>query len=220
MKKIVAYFRSSTQEQLNSIEVQKTQMNEFINKNKNQYILEKLFIEQHSGKDRKRTELANAIKYCSENRATLAFTKIDRLSRSAYHLYSIVETGVDLLCLDMPQLNTLTFGIFATIAQHEAELISSRTKSALAEVRKHKQLGNPYGWKYNQAKALETKTVSRSNWLASNEVNKAKQIISLLNSNGGASLNEIARTLNFQGIKTSRGKNWQANQVKILLDQI
>ena len=220
MKKIVAYFRSSTHEQLNSIEVQKTQMFDFIKKNEKQYVLEKWFIEHHSGKDRKRIELANAITYCSENDATLAFTKIDRLSRSAYHLYSIVETGVDLLCLDMPELNTLTFGIFATIAQHEAELVSTRTKSALAEVRKHKQLGNPHGFKYNQAIALETKRNARNKWLLSNDVNKAKQIINLLRANGPASLNEIARTLNFQGIKTYRGKNWQANQVKIFLGQI
>jgi DNA invertase Pin-like site-specific DNA recombinase len=35
----------------------------------------------------------------------------------------------------MPDANTLTIGIFAVLAQHERELISSRTKAALRQVK-------------------------------------------------------------------------------------
>jgi DNA invertase Pin-like site-specific DNA recombinase len=35
----------------------------------------------------------------------------------------------------MPELNTLTKGIFASLAQHERELISNRTQQALAAKR-------------------------------------------------------------------------------------
>lgn len=35
-------------------------------------------------------------------------------------------------CVDMPAADTLTIGILATLAQHERELISSRTEAALA----------------------------------------------------------------------------------------
>ncbi len=39
---------------------------------------------------------------------------------------------MDFVYADMPDANTLTIGIFATLAQHERELISERTKKALA----------------------------------------------------------------------------------------
>ncbi len=43
----------------------------------------------------------------------------------------LLDSGVNFQCLDMPDANTLMIGIFATLAQHERELISSRTKAAL-----------------------------------------------------------------------------------------
>ncbi len=218
MKQVVAYYRASKTEQLNSIEVQRNQMNEFINKNRDIYKLVGEYSEYHTGKDRKRIELAKAIKHCSENNCTLAFTKIDRLSRLASQLLQIRDSGLNLICLDMPELNTLTFGIFATIAQHERELISSRTKAALAIVRtKNIKLGNPNGWKDVQIKAQATRKETRTIWLKSNESDRAKGIINLLINNGTKSLNEIARNLNFQNIKTQRGGRWQANLVKKFL---
>ncbi len=44
----------------------------------------------------------------------------------------------------MPDANTLTIGIFATMAQHEQELISSRTRAALqAKIAQEAKLGRP-----------------------------------------------------------------------------
>ena len=37
----------------------------------------------------------------------------------------------------------VTLGIFGTMAQYEREVISSRTRSALAELKKTKKLGSP-----------------------------------------------------------------------------
>lgn len=216
MKKVIAYYRASKTEQTNSIEVQRNQMNDFINKHAELYILENEYFELHSGKDNKRIELARAIKHCKESKCTLAFTKIDRLSRVASHLLDIRDSGLDLICLDMPELNTLTFGIFATIAQHERELISSRTKAALKIVKQTKKLGNPNGWNNVQLKAQNSRKFSRLAWLESNDAERAKSLINLLQKNNTVSLNEIAKNLNFQNIPTQRGGKWQANQVKEL----
>jgi DNA invertase Pin-like site-specific DNA recombinase len=220
MKKIIAYYRCSTRDQHYGIDVQKAQLNEFISKSNGTYELIKEFEENHSGSDKRRIELAKAIDLCKENSYTLCFTKLDRLSRSISHLHEIKEAGIDLICLEMPELNTLTFGIFATIAQHERELISSRTTAALKIVRLNKKLGNPNGWEMNKHKAQSTKNRNKSSWLMSNEVKKAIQIITLTKSKGFASFNEIARNLNIQGIKTFRGKKWQANQVQNLLNSL
>lgn len=220
MKPIIAYYRSSKSEQTNSIEVQRNQMTEFIKRHGDTYFLAEEYFELHSGKDRKRIELAKAIKHCTDQNCTLAFTKIDRLSRVASHLLNIRDSGLNLICLDMPELNTLTFGIFATIAQHERELISHRTKAALAIVKQNKKLGNPNGWKEVQEKAQNRRKESRQIWLSSIESDRAKSIIELLRKNGNQSLNEIARNLNFQNIPTQRGGRWQSSLVKKFITDI
>jgi DNA invertase Pin-like site-specific DNA recombinase len=218
MKKIIAYYRSSKKEQHYSIEVQREQMLEFVKKYNHELIAE--YYEHQSGKDNSRIELAKAIAHCVENRLTLGFTKLDRISRRASFLHQIKDTELDLVCVDMPELNTLTFGIFATIAQHERELISTRTKAALSIVRKTKKLGNPYGFELNKEKAIQTKIKMRKDWLAGEEVSRAKKLISLLRSSGSVSLNEICKNLNLHKIKTQRGKQWQVNQVKKLICEI
>jgi DNA invertase Pin-like site-specific DNA recombinase len=220
MKPIIAYYRASKSEQTNSIEVQRNQMTEFIKRHGDTYFLAKEYFELHSGKDRKRIELAKAIKHCTDQNCTLAFTKIDRLSRVASHLLNIRDSGLNLICLDMPELNTLTFGIFATIAQHERELISHRTKAALAIVKQNKKLGNPQGWKEVQEKAQNRRKESRQIWLNSIESDRAKSIIELLRKNGNESLNEIAKNLNFQNIPTQRGGRWQSSLVKKFIADI
>lgn len=220
MKPIIAYYRASKSEQTNSIEVQRNQMTEFIKRHGDTYFLAEEYFELHSGKDRKRIELAKAIKHCTDQNCTLAFTKIDRLSRVASHLLNIRDSGLNLICLDMPELNTLTFGIFATIAQHERELISHRTKAALAIVKQNKKLGNPNGWKEVQEKAQNRRKESRQIWLNSIESDRAKNIIELLRKNGNQSLNEIARNLNFQNIPTQRGGRWQSSLVKKFITDI
>ena len=46
--------------------------------------------------------------------------------------------------MDKPELDTVQLGIFATLAQWEREIISERTKAALAERKAQGvQLGNP-----------------------------------------------------------------------------
>lgn len=215
MKKIIAYYRSSTKEQHYSIDVQKNQMKEYVIKNSFDLVAE--YQEHNSGKDKTRIQLASAIKHCINDGCTLVFTKLDRLSRQASHLYQIRDSGLDLICLDMPELNTLTFGIFATIAQHERELISQRTSSALQVIRQFKKLGNPNGWTNNKEKA---EIARRAEWLLSNDVIKVKNIIQLMNKDAGISLSEIARNLNMHGIKTQRGGLWYPNQVKLLVNQI
>jgi len=218
MKRIVGYYRSSTTEQHYSIEVQRNQMREYVQRNNFELVAE--YHEHHSGKDKSRVQLAKAIEHCIDQNCTLGFSKLDRLSRQASHLYNIRDSGLDLICLDMPELNTLTFGIFATIAQHERELISQRTASALKVIRQYKKLGNPLGWTINKEKAQLTKKRKRDEWLISNEVSKAYNIIQLMNKDQGVSLSEIARNLNMHGIKTQRGGVWNPNQVKILVNEI
>jgi DNA invertase Pin-like site-specific DNA recombinase len=44
-----------------------------------------------------------------------------------------MESGADFIACDMPQANRLTIHILAAVTEHDREMISQRTKAALAD---------------------------------------------------------------------------------------
>lgn len=135
MKKYVAYYRVSTDKQGIrglGIEAQKTAVQNITNGG--ELIAE--FTEVESGRKKNRPELNKALEYAKAAGATLIVAKLDRLSRDVSFLFNLRTAGVDFVAGDIPELTTLTLGIYATFAQHEAERISQRTKDALAELKK------------------------------------------------------------------------------------
>ena len=57
---------------------------------------------------------------------------------------NLMEGGVDFVAADMPSVNRLTVHVLAAVAEHEREMISQRTKAALAAAKaRGTQLGNP-----------------------------------------------------------------------------
>jgi DNA invertase Pin-like site-specific DNA recombinase len=143
MTQYVAYYRVSTKMQGQSglgLQAQKAMVTQFV---KNDPILEE-FTEVESGKKDNRTQLLLAIAWAKQKGARLIIAKLDRLSRNASFIFMLRDSGVDFVCADMPDANTLTVGIFAVLAQHERELISARTKAALAaKKRAGAKLGKP-----------------------------------------------------------------------------
>jgi DNA invertase Pin-like site-specific DNA recombinase len=89
------------------------------------------FVEVESGRNNKRPKLAEALAQCEMTGATLVVAKLDRLSRNAAFLMELKDSEVDFVAADLPDANTMTVGIMATVAQYEAEVISARTKVAL-----------------------------------------------------------------------------------------
>jgi DNA invertase Pin-like site-specific DNA recombinase len=47
-----------------------------------------------------------------------------------------MELGVEFHAVDFPQANRLTVHILAAVAEHEAKMISERTKAALAAAKR------------------------------------------------------------------------------------
>lgn len=137
MKTFVTYLRVSTEKQGANglgIEAQRTAVNGIIKSEAGTLAAE--FIEVESGKKDRRPELAKAIQLCKQSGATLLIARLDRLSRNVRFLFEVKESGIDIKAADVPELNTLTLGMLAVLAQHERELISKRTKAALAERRR------------------------------------------------------------------------------------
>jgi DNA invertase Pin-like site-specific DNA recombinase len=77
-------------------------------------------------------KLAEALALCRAHRATLIIAKLDRLARNVAFVSNLMESGVEFTACDFPQANRLTIHILAAVAEHEAGMISARTKAALA----------------------------------------------------------------------------------------
>lgn len=90
-----------------------------------------VFQDIESGKSRTRGGLWSAIEHCKATGETLVIAKLDRLARDVEFTFRVINTGIDIHFVDMPQVNTIILGVFASVAQYERELISSRTKAAL-----------------------------------------------------------------------------------------
>jgi len=133
MKKYVAYIRVSTRKQGDSglgLESQQKICGDFIKAQGGENVAE--FRDVESGTHRDRRGLADAIAYCKKNDCALVLAKLDRLARDVEFCFKVVNTGIEIHFCDMPQVNTLLLGVFASVAQYERELTSDRTTKALA----------------------------------------------------------------------------------------
>lgn len=213
MIRYVAYYRVSTKKQGESglgLEAQRSAVAGFV---KGPILAE--YTEVESGKKNQREQLGLAIDCAKKNTATLVIAKLDRLSRNASFIFALRDSGVQFQCVDMPDANTLTVGIFATLAQHERELISGRTKAALAAKKeKGASLGNPE----NLSAAAQAKGVEGNRKRAANNENNRRamaMIVSLVK--GNKNYVSIASELNAAGFRTARGCLFQATQVQRLI---
>jgi DNA invertase Pin-like site-specific DNA recombinase len=102
------------------------------------------FTEVESGKRTDRPELEKALAACKRQKAKLVIAKLDRLSRNLAFIAKLIDSGVEFVAVDNPHANKMTLQILAVFAEHEREMISERTKAALAAAKKRGQhLGNP-----------------------------------------------------------------------------
>jgi DNA invertase Pin-like site-specific DNA recombinase len=178
-------------------------------------------VEVESGKRNDRPAIAEALRLCRLHRATLIIAKLDRLARNVHFISSLMESGVEFVAVDFPQANRLTVHILAAVAEHEAFMISARTKAALAAakargVRLGGQRGSPermegMGRKGNAASA----TVRRAATAKRNE--DLLPVIEDIRAAGFSTPQQIADALNERGITAARGGTWSAVQVRRIL---
>lgn len=133
MKQYATYLRVSTQKQGNTqlgLTSQRNMCDMFIKEHKG--ILGMEFLDVESGTHRDRKGLWGAINYCQKNNCPLVIATLSRLARDVEFCFKVINTGIEIHFVDMPQINTLLLGVFASVAQYERELTSERTKKALA----------------------------------------------------------------------------------------
>ena len=133
---------------------------------------------------------------------------------------SLQKSGIRFVVAESPDMNELTIHIFAAVAQHERELISKRTKDALAQAKvRGKKLGNPAILMGSQIEGSGDTTKARTvkTEKAYDYAMKMKDVIEDVISSGMKSLREIASELNKRGFTTRRNKNWTANSVRLTM---
>lgn len=217
---VIVYLRVSTERQGRSglgMEAQRVAVRDYLAGTGCEQIVE--FVEVESGTRRDRPQLAAALAATRLHRAVLVIAKLDRLSRDAGFLIGLQKAGVRFIACDMPSASEMVVGIMAVVAQAEREMISQRTKAALAAAKaRGTVLGGFRGYvgtadDLNRARAVHAAQADeRATDLAST--------ITALQASGITSLGAIAAALNARRITASRGGSWSAVQVRRVLQRL
>lgn len=143
---------------------------------------------------------------------------ISRLARSTRDMLAISERldrqGADLVSLT-EKIDTTTaagrmvFKMLAVLADFERDQIGERTKMALAHKKASGEVYSavPYGYAEVDGRLVAVET----------EAAVVAEILRLRDA--GASLAEIAMTLNVQGVEGKRGGRWHASTVRYLINR-
>ena len=211
--KFIAYYRTSTNRQNLGIEAQRTMVQNYM-KSINGILIDEVE-EKESGKNDDREGLELAIQMCEKNEGTLIIAKLDRLSRSVSFLFQlrdrVAKNNIEIKALDMPSFNTMSLGIYATMAQAERENIANRTRLALAELKKAGVvLGKPENFKPEHrilgAKAMKEKALK-------NKANIQATALIVQYREKGMSYDTIAELLTKNNFKTVRDKTFTSTGV-------
>ena len=211
MPAFVAYFRVSTDSQSISglgLEAQREAVARHVGAAGGTIVAS--FEEVESGKKNDRPQIAAALAVCRARHATLIIAKLDRLARNVAFISSLMESGVDFVAVDNPHATRLTIHILAAVAEHEREMISQRTKAALAAAKaRGVKLGNP---RLEEARR-------RALAVRRNRAPPAPDLVAIAAglAGQGLGLRATARALNRLNLKTSRGAVWYAGTVRRLL---
>ena len=215
----VSYLRVSTQRQGTSgLGLQAQQ--EIIQKYLNGCLPVAEFIEVESGRKTDRPKLHEALELCKKKKATLIVAKMDRLSRNVAFTSQLLDSGIEIVFCDFPKANRLVLTIIAAISEYEAGLIRKRTKEAL-QIKKDQgfKLGKPENLTNNLEKAISNSKKANAE-KANNNPNNRRAVALIKNLiNNTSNLSEMARQLNSEGFLTSRGGNFSAKQVSILINR-
>lgn len=214
MRNYIAYYRVSTKKQSLGLDAQQNTVTNYINSIGGKLTSE--YSEKESGNSNNRIELSKAIEQCKRTNSTLIIAKLDRLSRNVSFIFALKDSNVDFVVCDMPELNTLTLGIFSTIAQSERETISQRTKAALQAKKKQGiKLGSPTAKFTN---SMRDKAALVNSEKANNNANNKRAYV-VINSlrEKNMSLRQMAHYLNENEFRTSRGCTFTAAAVRNLI---
>lgn len=215
MKRYISYTRVSTAKQGIGLDAQQEIISRYVQQNGGTIVA--AYEEKESGKDTiNRPQLQAAIARCKADGCTLVVAKLDRLSRDIVDIFTLKRSKLQFEVCDIDASDTMTLGIFATLAQKERELISKRTREALAALKAEgKHLGSP---KASETMRQYNHMGAEARKRAANESEANRHAYAAIKFMSGT-LAEKAAYLNENGYKTRMGKDFTPMQVKRLIDR-
>lgn len=207
-KQFVSYLRVSTTRQGVSglgLEAQRQSVGDYVRSVGGELLDEVVEVESGSLKDR--PGLKSALAHCRRRGARLVVAKLDRLARNVAFVSALMETGAEFVAVDAPFANRLFVHILSAFAEHEREMISVRTKAALAAA---KARGIKLG---ANGAVLGCQRKAKANEFAQS----VRPHLEMVRSRGARTLQEMARGLDASGIKTFEGSDWTPTAVSRIL---
>ena len=202
----VGLIRVSTAEQGNSglgLEAQQASIRSFVAAQGWTLVAE--YSDIASGKDDRRPGFQAALARCRQLDAVLVAARLDRITRRAHTLSQLLEDGVSIRAADMPGADDLMLRIYAAMAQKERELISERTKAALAAAKaRGKALGGDRGYRPVSGPDAAAAAVARRE-TADRSAHRLALELDRLRAEGVAGHAALARALNARAVPTPCG---------------
>lgn len=210
----VAYLRVSTGRQGSSglgLEAQREAVARYAGAARLHLIGEYVEVETGKGSNAlaKRPQLLAALTEAKRRKAKLVLAKLDRLARNVHFVSGLMETGVDFAVADMPHADRFQLHLFAALAEKEGEIISQRTKDALAA-----------------AKARGTVLGRNGAILASRNREEAAARLQPLSDRlrtmraDGMSMRSMIAALNGQGVPSPAGGQWHLTNLHRALKRL
>ena len=215
----VGLYRVSTAEQGHSglgLEAQQASVRAFVVAQGWTLVAE--FSDVASGKDDRRPGFQAALTRCRQLGAVLAAARLDRITRRAHTLSQLLEDGYSIRAADMPGADDLMMRIYAAMAQKERELISERTKAALAAAKaRGARLGGDRGYRPAAGPDSGAAAMARRE-AAEQAAHRLLLEVDRLRVEGVTSHQALARGLTECGVPTPRdGRVWTHTTVGRLL---
>lgn len=210
-KKLVGYYRVSTHKQGQSglgMEAQQEQVRRYAESIGGTLLAE--HVEVESGTRSARPILAQALADCRRRKAVLIIAKLDRLARNVSFISSLLDSKVEFVCCDVPHADRMLLQMLSVFAEHEARMISERTKAALTAAKARGVILGSYGKHLaaeHKAKATEF-ALTMSNMIAD------------LKAGGRTTLAAMADALNTAGHPTREGGKWTPMTVQRVVKRL
>ena len=236
MTKYVQYLRVSTTKQGLSglgIDDQKRAVAE-ITKNCTDCIIG-TFEEHESGGNNDRPKLKEALKLCGNTGATLLVAKLDRLSRNAAFILTLIEKSktakkpFKILFCDNPEIDETMLGMLAIFAQHERKTMADRQKAAYRSKRariasgENIKIGNAEAFTPEvRQQGIEAKRTYRAQNenLINAKITIKKEIETATTKNKTITANDLVKELNRQKIQTIRGYEYELKNVRPIIKEV
>jgi DNA invertase Pin-like site-specific DNA recombinase len=161
----------------------------------------------------KRPALRDALAHARKISAPVIVSKLCRLSRDVHFISGLMVHHVPFIVTMLgPDADSFTLHIYAALAQKERELISARTREALAAKRAR-------GEALGAANIREIGAIGNATRKAEADKHAANvvPVIRAIQDSGVKTLQGLANALTARGVRTPAGGTWTATAVRRVL---